>query len=51
MSIDLRTVIGHKLSPREVIEFPSLLSENLELKQFFFDKENRQTKNENYIIL
>lgn len=44
MSIDLRTVIGHKLSPREVIEFPSFLSENLELKQIFFDKENRQTK-------
>lgn len=39
MSIDLHTIIGHQLSSKEVISFPSLLNENLQLKQFYIEKQ------------
>ena len=41
MGIDLRTIIGHKLSIDEIINFPDFLNKNLELKQIFLKKEQK----------
>ena len=41
MSIDLRTIIGHKLSAKEIIAYPSVLSKDLGLKQIFITKQKK----------
>lgn len=41
MSIDLRTVIGHQLSAKEIVAYPSLLSKDLGLKQTFITKQKK----------
>ncbi len=41
MSIDLRIVIGHKLSSYEVINFPFLLEKDQKMKQIFIDKQKK----------
>lgn len=52
MSIDLRTVIGHNLSAKEIIAFPALLNKDQLLKQFYIEKQQviqNQILSENFL--